>query len=57
MVVRKKRPQQQSLNPRPNEECFNCGKKSHYARDCPGRTNPKKKLEDEKTEQKAKRVR
>ena len=57
MVARKKRSQQQSPKSRPNEECFNYGKKDHYARDCPGRTNPKRKPEDEKTEQEAKRAR
>lgn len=49
-MARKKRPQQQSLRSRPNKKYFNYGKKSHYARDCPGRINLKKKLKDKKME-------
>lgn len=57
IMARKKRPQQQSLKFRPNKEYFNFGKKSYYVRDCPDCTNLKKKPEDERMEQKVKRVR
>ena len=45
---------QQTPNPKANEECFDCGKKGHYARDC--YSNSKRKPEDEKAAEEAKRV-
>lgn len=57
MIAKKKELLQQIPRSRPNKKCFNYGKKVHYARDCSGRTNLKRKLKDKKTEQKAKRTR
>ena len=45
---------QQTPNPKANEECFNCGKKGHYVRDC--YSNSKRKPKDKKAAEKAKRV-
>lgn len=50
MMAKKKGPQQQISKSKQNEKYFNCGKKIYYARDCLGRTNPKKKPKVEKTE-------
>lgn len=57
MMAKKKGLQQQNPKFRSNEKYFNCGKKGHYVRDCPDCIKPKRKLEDKKTEQKAKRAR
>ena len=57
VMITKKRldKRQQTPNPKANEECFNCEKKGHYARDC--YSNLKKKLKDEKAVEEAKRAR
>lgn len=57
VMTKNKKPQQQSPRSRSNEKCFNYSKKNHYAIDCPGRINLKRKPEDKKTEQEPKRAR
>lgn len=57
MMAKKKRSLQQTPRSRLNEKYFNYGKKDHYARDCPGHTNRKRKSKDKKVEQEAKRER
>lgn len=57
IMARKKEPLQHTPRSGPNRKCFNYDKKNPYARDCLDRTNPKRKLEDEKAEQEAKHTR
>lgn len=57
MMVKKKWPLQQPPRSKLNKECFNHNKKSYYARNCPSRINPKRKLIDKKTEQEEKDAR
>lgn len=57
IITKKKGPYQQRLKSRSNEKCLNCNKKGHYTRDCLGCPNSKKKPEDEKKKQEAKRER
>ena len=44
MMAKKKQLKKYPIKPKTNKECFNCGKKCHYARDC--HTSNKKKPEE-----------
>lgn len=44
MMVKKKQLEKYPAKPKINKECFNCGKKDHYARNC--HISNKKKLEN-----------
>ena len=44
LMAKKKQPER-TIRSKPGEECFDCGKKGHYAKDCHSSTSSKKKLE------------
>lgn len=45
LTLMAKKKQSERSNPRRNEECFNCGKKSYYAKNCRDSTSNKRRLE------------
>lgn len=46
MMAKKKRLKRSGFRLRTNQECFNCGKKGHYAKDCRSFASSKKKPEE-----------
>lgn len=50
MMAKKKQLEKYSAKPKTNEECFNCGKKGHYARNChtSNKRKPEESLEEAK---------
>lgn len=43
MIIKKKQSEKDPTRPKINEKCFNCGKKSHYAKDSHAQSLNKKK--------------